>query len=82
MPLSQTDKKEIETTVRKEIKDFLSASTVKQYENNLMVKIKSEINKGSLRSDINEVIINMMTEFYYLMWSKKNIWQGSLKNKK
>jgi hypothetical protein len=32
--------------------------------------------------DFNEIFANMMAEFYYTMWTKKNTWQGSLKNKK
>jgi hypothetical protein len=82
MALTPADKKEVETLIRKEIKDFLSATTLKKFEDNIIDKIKSEIKKGTLRSDINEVIVNMMSEFYYLMWTKKNTWQSTLKNKK
>jgi hypothetical protein len=35
MALSSSEKKEIETLVRKEIKDFLGSQTVKQFENKL-----------------------------------------------
>ena len=41
-----------------------------------------ELKNGSLRPDFNEIFANMMAEFYYTMWTKKNTWQGSLKNKK
>ena len=82
MALSESDKKEIEVTIRKEIKNFLSATTLKKYEDNLLDRLKSEIKTGTLRGDINEVIVTMMSEFYYLMWSKKNHWQGFLKNKR
>lgn len=82
MALNNSEKKEIETIVRKEIKDFLSASTVKKFEDNIVDKIKSEIKKGNLRGDINEIIVHMMSEFYYLMWSKKNQWTTTLKNRK
>ena len=82
MALSPADKKEIETMVRKEIKDFLSATTLKQFEKNMIDTIKSELKKGTLRGDINDIIVHMMSEFYYLMWSKKNHWQTTLKNKK
>ena len=34
MALSESDKKEIEVTIRKEIKNFLSATTLKKYEDN------------------------------------------------
>ncbi len=32
MALSQSEKKEIETIVKKEIKDFLNSNTLKQFE--------------------------------------------------
>jgi len=82
MALTNAEKKEIELTIKKEIKDFLNASTLKKFEDNIIDKIKSELSKGNLRGDINEIIVHMMSEFYYLMWSKKNQWQTTLKNKK
>lgn len=82
MSLTNEEKKQITITIKKEIKDFLNASTLKKFEDNIIDKIKYELNKGNLRGDINEIIVQMMAEFYYLMWSKKNQWQTTLKNKK
>lgn len=82
MALSQQEKKELETLVRKEIKDFLGEPTVKKFEHSLIKKIGKELKNGELRPDFNEIFTNMMAEFYYTMWTKKNTWQGSLKNKK
>ena len=48
MALTQADKKEIETMVRKEIKDFLGAASVSKFENILIDKIRSEIKKGDI----------------------------------
>lgn len=79
MSLTLSDKKEIETMVRKEIKDFLSATTLKQFEKNMIDSIKSELKKGTLRGDINDIIVHMMSEFYYLMWSKKKSMANNLK---
>ena len=80
MALSQQDKKQVETIVRQEIKHFLKASTVKQYEQSIVDMLKKEIKKGTLRGDINDIVIKIMTEFYYHLWSKKNQWQTALKN--
>ena len=80
MPLSQQDKKQVETIARQEIKNFLKASTVKQYEQSIVDMLKKEIKKGTLRGDINDIVIKIMTEFYYHLWSKKNQWQTALKN--
>ena len=35
-----------------------------------------------LRGDINDVVIDLTTEFYYQLWSRKNQWQSALKNKR
>jgi hypothetical protein len=82
MALSSTDKKEIETLVRKEIKSFLKADTVKQFENNFIDIVAKEIKKGKLRGNINDVVVDLTTEFYYYLWSNKNQWQSTLRNKK
>ena len=36
MALSSTDKREIETMIRKEIKDFLNSNTLRQFENRIV----------------------------------------------
>lgn len=82
MPLSSTEKKEIQNIVRKEIKSFMNADTVKQYENHLIDILSKEVKKGKLRGDINDVVVELTTEFYYYLWSKKNQWQSTLKNKR
>ena len=82
MALSSAEKKEIESMIRKEIKSFLKADTVKQFENNLIDILSKEVKKGKLRGDIKDVVVDLTTEFYYQLWSKKNQWQSALKNKK
>lgn len=82
MALTFSEKKEIESLIRKEIKSFLKADTVKQYENELVTMLSKELKKGKLRGDINDIVVDLTTEFYYQLWSKKNQWQSSLKNKK
>jgi hypothetical protein len=82
MALSSTDKKEIETLIRKEIKSFLKADTVKQFENDFIDIIAKEIKRGKLRGNINDVVVDLTTEFYYYLWSNKNQWQSTLRNKK
>lgn len=82
MALTSTEKKEIESMIRKEIKSFLKADTVKQYEEQLINMLSKELKRGKLRGDINDIVVDLTTEFYYQLWSKKNQWQSSLKNKK
>lgn len=82
MPFSQIEKKQIESIARQEIKDFLNATTVKKYESSIVDMIKKEIKNGVLKGDINDIVVKIMTEFYYHLWSKKNQWQSALKNVK
>ena len=46
MALTDSDKKQIETMIRKEIKDFIGSSTMKQYEDRLIDILKKEIKTG------------------------------------
>lgn len=80
MALSNADKKEIEGLIRKEIKTFLNAPTVKKFEDDIIEKIKKDMNKGKLRGDINEYIRKAFVEFYYHLWSKRSTWENSIKN--
>ena len=74
MAFTDSDKKQIETIVRKEIKDFLGSSTVKQYEEKLMDMLAKEIKRGKLEGDVKEVVIKVFREFYNFMWTQRGYW--------
>jgi hypothetical protein len=80
MALSHTDKKEIESIVKKEIKDFLNANTVTKLEDRMIEKIKNDMAKGKLRGDMNEYIRKAFVEFYHFLWSKRSTWESTIKN--
>ena len=82
MALSATDKREIETMVRKEIKTFLDSNTLTQFENRMIDLIQKEIKRGKIQGDINEIVIKIMSEFYNIMWTKRSFWEPQLKNVK
>lgn len=82
MALTQSDKNEIEKMIRKEIKDFMGSTTIKKYEDTLIDRIRKEMKSGNMRGDINELVVKIFTEFYYLMWQKRNQWMSNLKNVK
>lgn len=82
MALTQGDKNEIEKMIRKEIKDFMGTTTIKKFEDTLIDRVRKEIKNGNIRGDINELIVKIFTEFYYLMWQKRNQWVSNLKNVK
>jgi hypothetical protein len=80
MPLTNTEIKEIETIVRKEIRNFMETNTVKQYEDKLMDKIQKEIKRGKLEGDIKDITLRMFREFYQFMWMNRSYWEPRLKN--
>ena len=82
MALSNTDKREIEVLVRKEIKDFLNTNTVRQFENKIVDTIRDEVKRGKIQGDINELVTKVMKEFYKIMWTRRSFWEPSLKNVK
>jgi len=80
MSLTSTEKKEIETIVRKEIKDFLGSSTMQQYETKLIDTISKELKRGKLEGDVKDITLRMFREFYQFMWTNRSYWEPKLKN--
>lgn len=80
MALTNSDKKEIEILIRKEIKDFMGSNTVKQYEDKLIDLISKEIKRGKLEGDVKDITLKMFREFYNFMWTQRSYWEPRLKN--
>jgi NADPH-dependent curcumin reductase CurA len=80
MALTTTEKKEIETMIRKEIKGFMENNTLKQFEDKLMDKISKEIKRGKLTGEVKDITIRMFREFYQFMWMNRSYWEPRLKN--
>jgi NADPH-dependent curcumin reductase CurA len=79
MALSSTEKKEIETLIRKEIREFLNSQTVKQFENRMMDEVAKEIKKGKLEGEVKELIVRGMVEFYQFMWTQRGSWEPRIR---
>ena len=80
MALTATDKKEIETMIRKEIKDFIGSNTIKQYEEKLITILSKEITKGKMQGDVKDLVIRVFREFYNFMWTQRGYLEPRLKN--
>jgi hypothetical protein len=80
MALTSTDKKEIETMIRKEIKSFMDNNTLKQFEDKLMDRIAREIKRGKLTGDVKDITLRMFREFYQFMWMNRSYWEPRLRN--
>ena len=79
MAFSSTEKKEIETLIRKEIRDFLGSQTVKQFENKLIDEISKDVKRGKLEGEIKELIVRSMSEFYQFLWTQRGTWEGRVR---
>lgn len=80
MALTSTEIREIERMIRKEIRDFMETTTIKQYEDKLFDKIQKEIKRGKLEGEVKEIAIKMFREFYQFMWQNRSYWEPRLKN--
>lgn len=80
MALTSSDIKEIETVVRKEIRNFMETNTVKQFEDKLMDKIQKDIKRGKLEGEVKEITLKMFREFYQFMWMNRSYWESKIKN--
>lgn len=80
MALTNSEVKEIEVMIRKEIKSFMNNNTIKQYEDQLMDKIQKEIQRGKLEGEVKEITLKMFREFYQFMWVNRSYWEPRLKN--
>ena len=80
MALTTTEKKEIETLIKKEIKDFFDATNSKQFEKKLIDKVSSEISRGSLKKDIKELITKSYQEYFTVMYQQRGFWEQKFRN--
>jgi hypothetical protein len=80
MALTEKEKREIETLIRKEIKDFVGTTTMKQYETKMIELLANEIKRGKLTGDVKDIVIKLFREFYNVMWSQRSFWEPKLKN--
>lgn len=80
MALSAAEKKEIETLVRKEIKDFIGTNTVKQFEDKLLDMVIKDMKRGKTEREIKDLVIKMFTEFYGMMYQQRSMWQSRLRS--
>ena len=80
MALSTAEKREIETLVKKEIKDFIGTNTVKQFEEKLLDMVIKDMKRGKTEKEIKDLVIKMFTELYGMMYQQRSMWQGRLRN--
>lgn len=79
MALTNSEKREIEGLIKKEIKNFLGSNTAKQFEDKLMDKVSKDLQRGKLEKDVKELIIKSFREFYTVMYQQRSFWESKFK---
>jgi hypothetical protein len=79
MALTSSEKKEIETLIKKEIKDFMGSNTTKQFEDKLIDKISKDLHRGKLEKDVKDLIIKSFREFYTVMYQQRSFWESKFR---
>ncbi len=77
MALTDTDKREIEKIVKKEIKDFLDTTQA----HSVVVKIiQKELGTKNIDDKIVDLSTKVVVELFKTLWQKKSFWESSLKS--
>jgi len=79
MALTTSDKREIETLIRKEIKSFMGSNTVKQFEDRLIDAISKDVKRGKIEKDVKDLIIKSFREFYTVMYQQRSFWESKFR---
>lgn len=80
MALTNSELKEVETLIRKEIRSFLETNTIKQFEDKMFDRVRKEMKRGKLEDDVKDIALKMFREFYQFMWMNRSYWEPRLKN--
>ena len=79
MSLTATDKKQIETIAKKEIKDFLDST---QAHKTVVDMVKKEMGTRDINQKVVDLSTKVVVELFKQLWQRKSFWEGSLKNVK
>ena len=79
MALTKTDTLKIERMVRKEMKDFMSSSRIK----NLVIKsVEEELSKKGVvdKKQVVDISTKALVELFRQLWIRRSFWEQPVKN--
>jgi len=83
--LTATDKSDVKSMIKKEIKDFLEINRSSQFETRVKNIVKDTF-KDTIKSDRDlenkmvEVSRNVLVQLYKQLWTRRAFWANDLKN--
>jgi hypothetical protein len=77
MAFTDTDKREIEKIVKKEMKDFLDTTQA----HNIVIRIiQKELGTRRIDDKIVDLSTKVVIELFKTLWQRKGFWETALKN--
>ena len=77
MALTDTDKNQITTIVRKEIKDFLETT----HAHNIVLRIiQKELGGRRIDEKMVYLATKVVVELFKILWQRKSFWESAIKN--
>lgn len=77
MPLSDTDKRQIETIARNEMKKFLDST---QAHNTVVKIIQKELGGKRIDDKMVDLATKVVVELFKTLWQRKSFWESAIKN--
>ena len=77
MALTSTDKREIETIARKEMRDFLNTT---QAHSVIIKVIQKELGTNRIDEKIVNLASKVVVELFKTLWQRKSFWDSAIKN--
>jgi hypothetical protein len=79
--LTQSDKSEISSIVKREIKDFLNLTRNIDFEKKVFDIVKDRIKSDKdIEKYVLEISRNVLVQLYKSLWLKKSFWVNDIKN--
>ncbi len=79
MPLTDSDKREIERITKKEIKDFMDSTQAHKI---VVDMVKKEMGTRDINDKVIDLSTKVVVELFKTLWQRKSFWETSLKNVK
>ena len=79
MPITPSDRREIELIARKEMKAFLDTT---QAQSVVIKVIQRELGTKKIDDKIVDLATKVVVELFKTLWQRKSFWESSLKNVK
>lgn len=79
MALTQSDKNEIKSIIKSELRDFLNNNQT-QFE--IIKIVKKEMGARDINEKVVELASKVVSELFKTMWQRKSFWEDAIKKVK